>query len=145
MQASLPRVPETDVASFVGAAALGRARGYADATRIRELRYDVATHRLDADVAGSGGRGGRAWYSTTVHLTAPDADVEPPAGLLECTVQLRAHGDEHRATVTVDGGVLRWDGAPTTTRVGDRIELVVDPSRVHLFDAGTGVAVGHPE
>ncbi|HSP03121.1 MAG TPA: ABC transporter ATP-binding protein [Acidimicrobiales bacterium] len=49
------------------------------------------------------------------------------------------------ATVTVDGGVLRWDDAPTSTRVGDRIELVVDPSRVHLFDPGTGVAVGHPE
>lgn len=49
------------------------------------------------------------------------------------------------ATVAVDGGVLRWDGAPTTTRVGDRIELVVEPDRVHLFDPGTGVAWGHPE
>ena len=27
------------------------ARRYVDATRIRELRYDAATHRLDADVA----------------------------------------------------------------------------------------------
>ncbi|WP_020691715.1 tRNA 2-thiouridine(34) synthase MnmA [Aeromicrobium massiliense] len=26
-----------------------------------------------------------------------------PAGTLECTVQLRAHGDEHRASLTVDG------------------------------------------
>lgn len=49
------------------------------------------------------------------------------------------------ATVVVDGGVLRWDGAPTATRVGDRIELVVDPERVHVFDPGTGAAVGHPE
>ena len=90
MQASLPRVPETDVASFVGAAALGRARGYVDATRIRELRYDAATHRLDADVAGSGGRGGRAWYSTTVHLTAPDAGgySRPRRSLCTCPVAL---------------------------------------------------------
>jgi multiple sugar transport system ATP-binding protein len=49
------------------------------------------------------------------------------------------------ATVTVDGGELRWDGAPTTTRVGDRVELVVDPERVHLFDPATGVALSHPE
>ncbi|WP_269306255.1 tRNA 2-thiouridine(34) synthase MnmA [Aeromicrobium sp. HA] len=32
---------------------------------------------------------------------------EPPTEPLDCTVQLRAHGDEHRATVTVDGDVVR--------------------------------------
>ncbi|MEH3034570.1 MAG: tRNA 2-thiouridine(34) synthase MnmA [Aeromicrobium erythreum] len=30
----------------------------------------------------------------------------PPSGPLECTVQLRAHGAEHRARVTVDGGAV---------------------------------------
>ncbi|MCO8128115.1 ABC transporter ATP-binding protein [Acidimicrobiia bacterium EGI L10123] len=49
------------------------------------------------------------------------------------------------ATVAVEGGTLRWDGAPVRTRVGERLDLVVDPDRVHLFDADTGVAVGHPE
>ncbi len=29
--------------------------------------------------------------------------ADPPAAPLDCTVQLRAHGDEHRAVVTVDG------------------------------------------
>ncbi len=31
----------------------------------------------------------------------------PPTGSLDCTVQLRAHGDEHRATVHVAGGDVR--------------------------------------
>ena len=30
-----------------------------------------------------------------------------PDGPLECTVQLRAHGAEHRAVVEVDGGLVR--------------------------------------
>src|SRR5690606_28086243 len=32
---------------------------------------------------------------------------DPPTGDLACTVQLRAHGGEHRATVTVDGDRVR--------------------------------------
>ncbi len=34
---------------------------------------------------------------------------EPPAGRLECTVQLRAHGAEHRAVVEVVGDTVRVD------------------------------------
>src|SRR5690606_29761724 len=45
---------------------------------------------------------------------------DPPTGDLACTVQLRAHGGEHRATVTVDG---------------DRV-------RVRLHDPAQGVAPG---
>ena len=33
----------------------------------------------------------------------------PPEGVLECTVQLRAHGDEHRAMVSVTGDLVRVD------------------------------------
>jgi tRNA-specific 2-thiouridylase len=43
-----------------------------------------------------------------------------PAGSLDCTVQLRAHGDEHRATVHVSG----------------------DDVRVELHDPATGIAPG---
>lgn len=49
------------------------------------------------------------------------------------------------ATLEVDGGVLRWDGAPVTTRVGDRVEVLADLARAHRFDPATGVAVWHPE
>lgn len=49
------------------------------------------------------------------------------------------------ATLEVDGGVLRWDHAPVATRVGDRVEVLADPARVHRFDPVTGVAMGHPE
>jgi len=45
---------------------------------------------------------------------------EPPVGELECTVQLRAHGDEHRATLRVEG----------------------DTVRVDLLDPGMGIAPG---
>ena len=64
---------------------------------------------------------------------------------LAVVVGVEVLGRRAVATVTVDGGVLRWDGAPVTTRVGDRVELVVDPGRVHVFDPDTGVARGHPE
>jgi len=43
-----------------------------------------------------------------------------PVGRLECTVQLRAHGDEHRATLTVEG----------------------DDVRVELHDVAFGIAPG---
>lgn len=45
---------------------------------------------------------------------------EPPAGDVDCSVQLRAHGDEHRARLTVDG----------------------DTVRVELHDPATGIAPG---
>lgn len=44
----------------------------------------------------------------------------PPVGTLDCTVQLRAHGDEHRARVDVDG----------------------DTVRVELIDPASGIAPG---
>ncbi|MCT1886838.1 DEAD/DEAH box helicase [Dietzia cinnamea] len=132
MQASLPRVPETDVASFVGAAALGRARRYVDATRIRELRYDAATHRLDADVAGSGGRGGRAWYSTTVHLTAPDADgySRPRRSLCTCPVALNC---KHAAAVMLYAATLadRDAGVPDWRRQAEEALRTVDAGRAY--------------
>ena len=56
-------VPESEIESLVGSAALGRARGYANAGRIRRIAYRAEGHRLTAEVKGSGSR----WYSTAVH------------------------------------------------------------------------------
>ena len=58
-------VPEADIESFVGSAALGRARGYANSDTIRRIAYDASDRRLSAHVKGSGA----SWYSTTVTLT----------------------------------------------------------------------------
>ncbi|TCJ78902.1 UNVERIFIED_ORG: helicase-like protein [Dietzia maris] len=90
MLTSTVRVPESDVESFVGSAALGRARGYANATRIRDVAYDAATHRLTANVKGSGAAGSGRWYSTAVHLTAPAADgsTRPLRSMCSCPVGL---------------------------------------------------------
>ena len=90
MLASTVRVPESHVESFVGSAALGRARGYATAARIRDAAYDAATHRLTANIKGSGGKGGGRWYSTSVHLTAPapDGSSRPLRSMCSCPVAL---------------------------------------------------------
>ena len=90
MLTSTVRVPESDVESFVGSAALGRARGYANATRIRDVAHDAATHRLTAKVKGSGGMGGRSWYTTSVHLAAPAAggSFRPLRSMCSCPVAL---------------------------------------------------------
>ncbi len=50
-----------------------------------------------------------------------------PSGALDCTVQLRAHGDEHRATVHVTGS--------------SSVEPV-EAVRVDLHDAASGIAPG---
>ncbi|MEV8223139.1 DEAD/DEAH box helicase [Dietzia maris] len=90
MLTSTVRVPESDVESFVGSAALGRARGYANATRIRDVAYDAATHRLTANIKGSGAAGSGRWYSTAVHLTVPAADgsSRPLRSMCSCPVGL---------------------------------------------------------
>lgn len=114
------RRPRTlDVARFVGEPAIGVVR-----TRIGERTFDVGIRPHDLHVATPGAAG------TRFHGAVVDVEVL---------------GRRAVATVAVDGGVLRWDGAPTTTRVGDRVDLVVHPDRVHLFDPATGVAVRHPE
>ncbi|RKE55104.1 SWIM zinc finger protein [Dietzia kunjamensis] len=90
MLTSTVRVPESDVESFVGSAALGRARGYANATRIRDVAYDAATRRLTANIKGSGAAGSGRWYSTSVHLTVPAADgsSRPLRSMCSCPVGL---------------------------------------------------------
>ncbi|WP_407335079.1 SNF2-related protein [Dietzia kunjamensis] len=90
MLTSTVRVPESDVESFVGSAALGRARGYANATRIRDVAYDAATHRLTANIKSSGAAGSGRWYSTSVHLTVPAADgsSRPLRSMCSCPVGL---------------------------------------------------------
>ena len=45
----------------------------------------------------------------TLHATRPLWCGEPPAGELDCTVQLRAHGSEHRARVRSNGDTVEVD------------------------------------
>ena len=87
-------VPESEIESFVGSAALGRARGYANAEKIRRVTYRGKDHRLTAEVKGSGSQ----WYSTAVHLTPPDPDgsARPTRALCSCPVAMRC---KHAAAV----------------------------------------------
>ncbi|MGN0100172.1 MAG: SNF2-related protein [Dietzia sp.] len=130
MQASLPRVPESHVASFVGTAALGRARGYVDGTHIRDVRYDAGARRLDAEVEGSGGRGGRTRYSTTVHLAAPDADgsSRPLRSLCTCPVALKC---KHAAALMLYAAELadRDAGVPDWRRQAEESLRTIDAGR----------------
>lgn len=87
-------VPESEIESLVGSAALGRARGYANAQKIRRLTYRGKDHRLNAEVRGSGSR----WYSTTVHLTAPDpgGSARPTLAVCSCPVAMNC---KHAAAI----------------------------------------------
>ena len=87
-------VPESEIESLVGSAALGRARGYANAGRIRRIAYRAEGHRLTAEVKGSGSR----WYSTAVHLTPPDSDgsARPTRALCSCPVAMNC---KHAAAI----------------------------------------------
>lgn len=79
-------VPEPEIKSLVGSAALERARGYANADKIRRVTYRSSDHHLSADIKGSGTQ----WYSTAVHLSPPGADgsARPKRALCSCPVAL---------------------------------------------------------
>ena len=59
----------------------------------------VVRHRDGGSARGPGGRRPRGDQAALVRR-------DPASAPLECTVQLRAHGDEHRAVVTVDGDAV---------------------------------------
>ena len=137
-------VPEPEIESFVGSAALGRARGYANAEKIRRVTYRAGDHRLSAEVKGSSSR----WYSTAVTLTSPHADssVRPTRALCSCPVALnckhaaalllfvsaRAHPDEalpewrrkaEESLRSLDAHRPRFEEAPA---IGLQLSLVAD-------------------
>ncbi|WP_295653523.1 DEAD/DEAH box helicase [uncultured Dietzia sp.] len=95
-------VPESEIESFVGSAALGRARGYANADRLRRVSYHSDDRRFTAEVRGSGSQ----WYSTTVHLTAPDPDgsARPTRSICSCPVELNC---KHAAALLLFVGEQR--------------------------------------
>ncbi|MFS4490944.1 SNF2-related protein [Dietzia kunjamensis] len=121
-------VPESDVESFVGSAALGRARGYANASRFRRVGYDAGTHRLNADVKGSGPR----WYATTVHLTAPvsDGSARPLRSLCSCPVTLTC---KHAAALMlyVSSLATRDESIPAWRRQAEESLRALDAPRPH--------------
>ncbi|HET7387137.1 MAG TPA: tRNA 2-thiouridine(34) synthase MnmA [Nocardioidaceae bacterium] len=59
--------------------------------------------------------------------------AEPPAGPLHGTVQLRAHGDEHRAVVSTGS----TDGGVSTGSSGNGADVVIE-----LLDPAEGIAPG---
>ena len=104
-------VPESEIASLVGSAALGRARGYANGDKIRRVTYRGKDHRLSAEVKGSD----RGWYSTTVHLTPPEPDgaARPTRALCSCPVALDC---KHAAALLLYVSELAQDATVPTWR-----------------------------
>lgn len=49
------------------------------------------------------------------------------------------------AGIDIGGMIVRWGAAPVGVRVGQRLAVSLDPTRFHVFDARTGVAMVHPE
>ncbi|WP_264888549.1 DEAD/DEAH box helicase [Dietzia sp. NCCP-2495] len=101
-------VPEADIESFVGSAALGRAGGYANSDTIRRIAYDASGRRLSAQIKGSG----TSWYSTTVTLTppGPDGAARPTRALCSCPVALNC---KHSAALMLYVSMLATREAAT--------------------------------
>lgn len=137
-----------DVARFVGEPEMGVVQAMVTDAGGR-VWLDLAGHRLPVAAPAAA-----PLVDRTVDVGVRPHEVHPPGTrsassdavvVTAAVTGTEALGRHVVATVAVRGGVLRWDGAPTGTRVGDVIDLVVDPRRVHLFDTSTGVALHHPE
>ena len=125
-------VPESEIESFVGSAALGRARGYANAEKIRRVTYRGGDHRLSAEIKGSGSR----WYSTAVTLTAPGSDgsARPTRALCSCPVALNC---KHAAALMLFVGaqVNRDETIPEWRRQAEQSLRSLEMDRHRLDDA----------
>lgn len=97
-------VPESEIERFVGSAALGRSRGYANPDAIRDVRYTATSRTLSARVKGSGGR----WYQTEVAFghPGPSGGSRPKLSTCTCPVALRC---KHAAALMLLAGA-RPDG-----------------------------------
>lgn len=125
-------VPESEIESLVGSAALGRARGYANADKIRRVTYRGKDHRLTAEVKGSGSR----WYSTAVHLTPPDPDgsARPTRALCSCPVAMNC---KHAAAIMLFVGeqTQRDTDTPTWRRQAEDSLRALDAQRPPITDS----------
>ncbi len=125
-------VPESEVESFVGSAALGRARGYANGQKIRRVTYRAQDHRLTAEVKGSGAR----WYSTSVDLTPPasDGSARPLRSVCSCPVTLNC---KHAAAILlyVSAESSRDTSVPTWRRRAEESLRFLDAPRPRVEDA----------
>ena len=124
-------VPESEIESFVGSAALARARGYANAEKIRRVTYRAGEHRLSAEVKGSGSR----WYSTAVTLTPPIADgsARPARALCSCPVAMNC---KHAAAIMLFVGAHanRDEAVPEWRRQAEASLRSLDADRPWLED-----------
>ena len=125
-------VPESEIESFVGSAALGRARGYANAGRLRRVTYHSDDRRFTAEVRGSGSR----WYSTAVHLTAPDPDgsARPTRSICSCPVALNC---KHAAALLLFVGEQRRHHAaiPEWRRLAEESVKSLEKHHPHVVEA----------
>lgn len=125
-------VPESEIESLVGSAALGRARGYANAGRIRRITYRGENHRLTAEVKGSGSQ----WYSTVVHLTPPDVDgsARPTRALCSCPVAMNC---KHAAAIMLYIGeqAQRDMSTPSWRRQAEESLRALDAHRPRVTDS----------
>lgn len=136
------------VARFVGDPEIGVVRAaVTDAGPLVGL--DLAGRRLAVVAPAASRLAGRAVdVGIRPHELRPPDTAGAAADALVVSgsvVAVESHGRRVVATLDTPDGVLRWDAAPVTTRIGDRVELVVDPERIHLFDPDTGVALHHPD
>ena len=106
-------VPEDEVERFVGTAALGRSRGYANADSIRDVVYRPGNRTLSGRVRGSGTQ----WYQTEVAFGAPDPSgwSRPKLSTCTCPVAMRC---KHAAALMLFAGAGAGAGSGIGADVG---------------------------
>lgn len=139
-----------------------RPRTLAVARFVGEPEIGVVRARVERDGGAWLAAGGARWPAPATAVGALEGDevdvgIRPhelraagpgaPSGVVLAgrVTHVEARGRAAVATVAVDGGVLRWDAAPASTRPGEEVWLGFDPARAHLFDPAAGIAVWHPE
>lgn len=134
------------VARFVGEPEIGVLRARTE-SRGATAWLEVAGARWSVPAAALAGLAGREVdVGIRPHDLQPAGPTAPDGVVLAGRVStVESLGRVAVATVAVEGGALRWDAAPTGIRPGEEVWLVLDPTRAHLFDPDTGVAVWHPE
>ena len=92
-------VPESEIERFVGSAALGRARGYANLDTLRDVHFEPGSRTLSARVQGTGSRAYRT--EVTFGQRAAEGWSRPKLSTCTCPVGLRC---KHAAALMLYAG-----------------------------------------
>src|SRR5699024_6118058 len=92
-------VPESEIERFVGSAALGRARGYANLDTLRDVHFEPGSRTLSARVQGTGSRAYRT--EVTFGQRAAEGWSRPKLSTCTCPVGLRC---QHAAALMLYAG-----------------------------------------